>query len=188
MTNIQEKHPEALTCPMCSEGEMNYTTVGQSHIYVCDACPAILFEYYGDIDYDNLGIYLNGGVRACNAPDKVYHLTDIENLEAITTEGLLTWHPFKEEIGKIYLTSEWSQIIYNDYDFHGRELALLEVDIKGFKNSIFVDPEYDQYGDDEWAWFCTQDIPAKNIKFMGVVRVEGHYPKYKISFKSAEEA
>lgn len=35
---------ETLICPLC-DGEMNYRKNKETHIWVCEECPAVLFEY-----------------------------------------------------------------------------------------------------------------------------------------------
>lgn len=58
-------------CPMCISGVMQCNTVTEkektrfsfeqhTHIYVCDDCPFIGFEFYNDTNTNALINYLNG--------------------------------------------------------------------------------------------------------------------------------
>ena len=38
-------------CPMCREGELIHKDVNNTHIYICECCPFVAFEY---IDMQNL--------------------------------------------------------------------------------------------------------------------------------------
>lgn len=42
-----------ITCPLCG-GNMIYKKCNSTHIWKCQDCPAILFEYYGIKDIKNL--------------------------------------------------------------------------------------------------------------------------------------
>lgn len=46
-----------LKCPLC-EGTMKYVKEGTTHIWKCDDCPAILFEYITKKDTENLDRHL----------------------------------------------------------------------------------------------------------------------------------
>lgn len=43
----------SITCPLCG-GNMIYKKCNSTHIWKCQDCPAILFEYYGIKDIKNL--------------------------------------------------------------------------------------------------------------------------------------
>lgn len=42
---------------------MRHRSDGESHIYVCDKCPGILVEYWGDEDLDYLREFVDSGTR-----------------------------------------------------------------------------------------------------------------------------
>lgn len=47
----------ATKCPLCGE-ELNYIEYKGTHIYICESCPFIGFEYVEQQDIDNLKEYL----------------------------------------------------------------------------------------------------------------------------------
>lgn len=47
-----------MTCPMCQEEKMKHIEYNGTHIYICEHCPFIGFEYVEQKDIDNLKEYL----------------------------------------------------------------------------------------------------------------------------------
>ena len=45
-------------CPVCEDGELVYHKVNDTHIWVCDTCPIIRFEYYEEKNLLDLISYL----------------------------------------------------------------------------------------------------------------------------------
>lgn len=41
-------------CPLCNENSMEYRNVNDTHMWVCNQCPAILLEYYERKNIDDL--------------------------------------------------------------------------------------------------------------------------------------
>lgn len=46
-----------LICPCC-DNELKYKQIKDTHAWICDICPVIMFEYYSDDDIKNLRLYL----------------------------------------------------------------------------------------------------------------------------------
>lgn len=70
---ITEARDGLIECPTCGE-KMDYTQVTENvkqsalgirvtHIWVCDVCPNVMFEYIDKVDTENVSEYLNGDYR-----------------------------------------------------------------------------------------------------------------------------
>lgn len=70
---IVEAQDEAMDCPTCGD-KMYYTQVTENvkqsvlgirvtHIWSCESCPNVMFEYIDKVDTENLAEYLNGDYR-----------------------------------------------------------------------------------------------------------------------------
>lgn len=49
----------AYKCPLCEAGDVEYRQWLSTHVYVCDECPYVAFEYSGDKEIKELTDYLN---------------------------------------------------------------------------------------------------------------------------------
>jgi ssDNA-binding Zn-finger/Zn-ribbon topoisomerase 1 len=45
-------------CPLCHV-ELEYKKINNTHVYVCEECPFVGFEFYFDEDMENLKAYLS---------------------------------------------------------------------------------------------------------------------------------
>lgn len=107
--------------------------------------------------------------------NKLYHITRRDNVGSILREGLLTESEHLtslEDDDRIYLTSDWIDVLYNDAEFWSYDLSLLEVDVTGLE--LVVDPEYDQV-DEEWVWYCISNIDPDRIRYLGDLEVTREY-------------
>lgn len=63
---IEEK---LLKCPLCESESLEYekiqTNLKETHAWVCSECPAVVFEYYDNVDAYNLHKRLTEGAEAC---------------------------------------------------------------------------------------------------------------------------
>lgn len=48
-----EKAGNFVTCPLCG-ANMTYKHANNTHVWACEACPAVLFEYYDDKNINDL--------------------------------------------------------------------------------------------------------------------------------------
>lgn len=48
---------EKTTCPLCN-GEMRYKKHNNTHIWVCEECPNVMFEYYDNENIADLSEFL----------------------------------------------------------------------------------------------------------------------------------
>ena len=46
-----------IICPLCS-ASMEYKQISDTHVWSCEDCPAILFEYYSDTNTAELSDFL----------------------------------------------------------------------------------------------------------------------------------
>lgn len=60
-----EKDDVGIHCPLCESKHFNYTETGDTHVWVCGNCPAVLFEYYDQVNVEVVAEYLN-------KPEKYY--------------------------------------------------------------------------------------------------------------------
>lgn len=51
--------PIPFKCPLCGSDEVRHVEQGSTHIYVCQPCPFIAFEFVHLDDLDKLTEYLN---------------------------------------------------------------------------------------------------------------------------------
>lgn len=88
----------SITCPLCG-GNMIYKKCNSTHIWKCQDCPAILFEYYGIKDIKNLK-------RELGPECKHEKLTEIH---VVVIEGVLNRELVVcENCGKIIKTKEYA--------------------------------------------------------------------------------
>lgn len=52
------KQVKEMLCPMCLEGKLEWKPVNNTHIYICDVCPFIAFEYIDNQNLEDLTRYL----------------------------------------------------------------------------------------------------------------------------------
>lgn len=45
---------ETLICPLCEDETLVYRSEEATHVWICEICPAILFEYWFDEDIKGL--------------------------------------------------------------------------------------------------------------------------------------
>lgn len=43
-----EKEKADFNCPLCGSNEVSHEQVGETHIYVCDPCPFVGFEFHNE--------------------------------------------------------------------------------------------------------------------------------------------
>jgi len=46
-------------CPHCENVEMNHTVFKETHIYICEECPNVMFEYSTNTNVSELAEYLS---------------------------------------------------------------------------------------------------------------------------------
>lgn len=51
-----------MKCSLC-DGKMDYDEKKGTHIWVCEDCPCVMFEYYEDKDLNNLTNRLKKGIQ-----------------------------------------------------------------------------------------------------------------------------
>ena len=49
-----------MNCTRCNDAPMTHTNHKGTHIYVCETCPNVSFEYCNQEDMDNLQDYAKG--------------------------------------------------------------------------------------------------------------------------------
>ena len=50
----EENDLQHIRCPVCQEGEMIASVNGETEIWICPICPAVLFTFYGKYGIDDL--------------------------------------------------------------------------------------------------------------------------------------
>lgn len=48
-----------IKCPLCEAESLKYIPYGGTHIWTCEDCPAILFEYWSPSDLEGLTKFIN---------------------------------------------------------------------------------------------------------------------------------
>jgi len=76
----------AYKCPLCTEGDVEHRERAGTHIYICEACPYVAYEYYNRMNTLHLDTELdNDRVISQSERDHV-----AEKLEEGYDEGIMT--------------------------------------------------------------------------------------------------
>jgi len=107
-------------------------------------------------------------------PDSLYHITDESRKNAIVNVGLRSGMSRISvnhgPIEGIYLCDDWREMLSQQPDWLGRRLAIFEIDVRGIKNKLRLDDEFDMQSIDEpLAFYSVESIGPERIRFIGIV-------------------
>ncbi len=83
---LQESNNNYINCPLCGN-ELTHKVVGETHIYICEPCPFVGFEYVTKENLLDLMIYLSEG-----------SVTEVERMAQLVVDVCKIWHEDREKM------------------------------------------------------------------------------------------